>query len=566
MTLFERFHLNKIVILCFVGYIGYEIFQLYSFCQPVIAQPADRTAVFWDLGTDKSPPVVDVCVFLSTTPQAPQNLRDPPEQIPASSSHVLIGEFSAVRPAAEATDDTSRDIHSGDLQLPRSFYRNGTLHLHVLAFPAGRRTGNALRHEVVRISRHVLQADRKVPTRYLLHESVAQGLEAARPMTSLPKIIEVGFVQETRPLDAAGLREKGLSRFVNSQHLQLPLFVNTLVSPRDEFVPVLDPSGPPRAGSLPGEEIQLPSIEIRFRNIGLAYWTMQLQVGSAFDDAEKSMALNEYDVDSFKQMVGGSSPYKILLVYSIAVLHLVFEYLAFSSDLTFWKEKTSFEGMSSTSIAMQATMNIIMFLYVKEQQKTKFVMYFIGARFLMQLWKLHKLTTFRRQKSFPFVEWVNRGGVASGLEELEEIEDVEKGCMKWLMLILIPVMIAFSVYKLIYFRFRSWYSWAVLSLAVCAQTGGFVVMTPQVFMNYRLKSVEHLPWRALTYQAINTFIDDVFVLCIRMPEVQKYSVFRDDIIFLICCFQRWLYTKRPLVLPEGEGGAPLIDDEHEHRE
>ena len=60
----------------------------------------------------------------------------------------------------------------------------------------------------------------------------------------------------------------------------------------------------------------------------------------------------------------------------------------------------------------------------------------------------------------------------------------------------------------------------------------------------RLKSVEHLPWRALTYQAINTFIDDVFTLCIRMPEVQKYSVFRDDIVFLVCCYQRYIYRAR----------------------
>merc|ERR1712187_225940 len=123
--------------------------------------------------------------------------------------------------------------------------------------------------------------------------------------------------------------------------------------------------------------------------------------------------------------------------------------------------------------------------------------------------------------------------------------------MGWLMLLLLPVLVAVCMYRLIHMKFRSWYSWIVLSLAICSQTCGFVVMTPQVFMNYRLKSVEHLPWRALTYQAINTFIDDVFVLCIRVPEVQKYSVFRDDIIFVIRCVQRWLYrARRHAELPE----------------
>ena len=38
---------------------------------------------------------------------------------------------------------------------------------------------------------HVLQAGRKEPTRYLLTETAAQGLAPARPVSSLPRVIEV---------------------------------------------------------------------------------------------------------------------------------------------------------------------------------------------------------------------------------------------------------------------------------------------------------------------------------------------------------------------------------------
>eukprot|EP00747_Dinoflagellata_sp_TGD_P023406 gnl/TRDRNA2_/TRDRNA2_129779_c1_seq1.p1 gnl/TRDRNA2_/TRDRNA2_129779_c1~~gnl/TRDRNA2_/TRDRNA2_129779_c1_seq1.p1 ORF type:complete len:283 (+),score=52.19 gnl/TRDRNA2_/TRDRNA2_129779_c1_seq1:30-851(+) len=267
------------------------------------------------------------------------------------------------------------------------------------------------------------------------------------------------------------------------------------------------------------------------------------------------MGLNEYDVDSFKQLVGGSSPYKILIVYSVAILHLIFEYLAFSSDLQFWRTKTSFEGMSSGSVCLQATINIIMFLYVQEQRQTKMVMYLIGGRFLLQLWKLGKLTTLRRSGSWPFVQWVNRGGTTASLEELQDAQEAEVRCMRYLMLVLLPVIGGFSAYRLIRHQFRSWYSWIVQSVAICAQAGGFVVMTPQVFMNYRFKTAEHLPWKALTYQAINTFIDDIFMLCIRMPEIQKYSVFRDDIVFVVLCIQRWMYRKKPQD-EDGDGSHP----------
>jgi len=170
-------------------------------------------------------------------------------------------------------------------------------------------------------------------------------------------------------------------------------------------------------------------------------------------------------------------------------------------------------------------------------------MYFIAFRFCLNLWKLRKLTTLRFDGSWPYLRWENRGGASTSLEELQEVSASERRCMLWLFIVLAPLLLGFSIYRLIYHRFRSWYSWLILTLAIGAQTCGFVVMTPQVFMNYRLKSVEHLPWRVLTYQAINTFIDDIFMLCIRLPEVQKYSVFRDDIIFIICCVQRWLYKK-----------------------
>ena len=70
---------------------------------------------------------------------------------------------------------------------------------------------------------------------------------------------------------------------------------------------------------------------------------------------------------------------------------------------------------------------------------------------------------------------------------------------------------------------------------------GFIVMTPQLFINYKLKSVAHLPWRMLTYKFLNTFIDDIFAFVIKMPTLYRIGCFRDDIIFLIYLYQRYKY-------------------------
>ena len=53
------------------------------------------------------------------------------------------------------------------------------------------------------------------------------------------------------------------------------------------------------------------------------------------------------------------------------------------------------------------------------------------------------------------------------------------------------------------------------------------MMTPQLFINYKLKSVAHLPWRMLTYKALNTFIDDLFAFIIKMPTLYRLGCLRD---------------------------------------
>ena len=60
---------------------------------------------------------------------------------------------------------------------------------------------------------------------------------------------------------------------------------------------------------------------------------------------------------------------------------------------------------------------------------------------------------------------------------------------------------------------------------------GFIMMTPQLFINYKLKSVAHLPWRMMTYKALNTFIDDLFAFVIKMPTLYRIGCFRDGKCF-----------------------------------
>merc|ERR1712066_1090758 len=122
-----------------------------------------------------------------------------------------------------------------------------------------------------------------------------------------------------------------------------------------------------------------------------------------------------------------------------------------------------------------------------------------------------------------------------------------------------PLFIGYSIRSLLYGKHRGWYSYLVGTAAGGVYTFGFIMMTPQLYINYKLKSVEHLPWRALTYKAMNTFVDDIAALLIDMPMMHRLSCFRDDVIFFVYLYQRWYYRvdkTRPSIWVGEDGLTP----------
>ena len=53
----------------------------------------------------------------------------------------------------------------------------------------------------------------------------------------------------------------------------------------------------------------------------------------------------------------------------------------------------------------------------------------------------------------------------------------------------------------------------------------FLRLRAQLYLNYKMKSVAHLPWRQLTYKFLNTTIGDLFAFVIKSPLLYRQSVF-----------------------------------------
>ena len=45
------------------------------------------------------------------------------------------------------------------------------------------------------------------------------------------------------------------------------------------------------------------------------------------------------------------------------------------------------------------------------------------------------------------------------------------------------------------------------------------------------------------YKSLNTFVDDLFAFVIKMPWLHRLACLRDDVIFFVYLYQRWIYPE-----------------------
>ncbi|KPI97578.1 PREDICTED: cleft lip and palate transmembrane protein 1-like protein [Papilio xuthus] len=246
----------------------------------------------------------------------------------------------------------------------------------------------------------------------------------------------------------------------------------------------------------------------------------------------------EKDVDDVKGIFEDTNLYLLSATVFISSFHLLFDFLAFKNDVSFWRSTRSLAGLSARTVLWRAFSQLVIFFYLLDEQTSLLVLIPAGISAVIEIWKVTKVLQLRVSVwRWGLRVWRERGGDAA--ERCTARADAE--AMRYLSILLYPLCIAGALYSLVYEPHKSWYSWALLSVVNGVYAFGFLFMLPQLFVNYRLRSVAALPWRAFMYKAFNTFIDDVFAFIITMPTAHRVACFRDDLVFLVYLYQRWLY-------------------------
>lgn len=273
------------------------------------------------------------------------------------------------------------------------------------------------------------------------------------------------------------------------------------------------------------------------------------------DEPEQS----EEEQDSLKRALVETNPYLLGITMIVTLVHTVFEFLAFKNDIQFWRSRKTLEGLSVRSVFFNVFQSVIVLFYVMDNETNTVVIISCFVGLLIEIWKINKAVDIKVDRENPWFGVIPRIIFADKETYVEsETKQYDMMAFKYLSWALFPLLVCYAVYSLIYVEHKGWYSWILSMLYGFLLTFGFIMMTPQLFINYKLKSVAHLPWRMMTYKALNTFIDDLFAFVIKMPTLYRIGCFRDDIVFFIYLYQRWIYPIDPKRVNEfGLTGEPV---------
>lgn len=311
-------------------------------------------------------------------------------------------------------------------------------------------------------------------------------------------------------------------------------------SPKGEYLPVvyIDLLGCRLADLVPVNQTMKDfPVELVYSPISFGKLRLWMQFSAAMHTL-RQMGFTEKDIDELKGIFADTNIVLLCVTFIVAALHMLFDFLAFKNDIYFWRDRENMVGLSSRTLLWRAFSQFVIFLYLVDENTSLLVVIPAAIGTLIEVWKVTKAYRIT-------LEWIN--GVPrlnfgqSANQEEAETEQYDSLSMKYLSYVLYPLCVGGAIYSLFYTSHRSWYSWGLQSMVNGVYAFGFLFMLPQLFVNYKLKSVAHLPWRAFMYKAFNTFIDDIFAFIITMPTAHRVACFRDDAVFLIYLYQRWLY-------------------------
>jgi hypothetical protein len=503
----------------------------------------------WEAGTE-----LDILMYISPSTVAPSFKAMPKDSLLIEERNFKLGDYK-----------TKREIQTV-FKVPRETQHNATLSAHFYVghsgsvldpTQAGYDAGKA--YHVVRPLSQYMPKKKVKKTRNLLSDMPTKEEETEEEKNA-PKIVgnyyhpnfTISFIPDALQfaypqlhpgprkyiqLEATGARD------ASGQHgWYYPiLFTNTFWQLRKDLIELND-----TVTTLP--------LNVDLNN--LAHW--KFNIFAAMDDNIKGNAAaaaagkstpgggDGTEMEMFKEILIDSNSYLLAITAVVSVFHMIFEMLAFKNDVQHWRKKKDNVGTSVRTILANVFMQAVIFLYLLDNNENTswMILFGQGMGIAIEAWKITKTVNVRVRPApagswLPYTVSFEDKHVLSETEK--KTEEYDEIAFRYLYMVAVPLLIAYAIYSLMYDTHKSWYSFIITTLVGSVYAYGFLMMVPSLYINYRLKSVAHMPGRAMTYKFLNTFIDDLFAFTIKMPTLHRLATLRDDVIFFVYLYQTYKY-------------------------
>lgn len=343
------------------------------------------------------------------------------------------------------------------------------------------------------------------------------------------RIVDIGNVNLTSPnLDA-------LSISLNTHYMPLSrssyrlvydpiVYLDNFNIPSKQMVPIS------RNTSLPSVTLML-EVDV----ISWNYFVFRKILNMMVDSIEEYFPGQSEVMDEVRYWTSENRLKSLFVMQCLGWIHIIFEYYAFRDEYRFFVTSSNLSGVSLSSLYFSILKSLIVLLYLYEQQSSWIVILSVLKDLGFHAWKAIQVRKRKQEKA-------NNSQITVHISrENDRQQEIDQQAGVHVILLLAPVIFGYSIHSYLTKNYRSWYSWIIDSGINVIYVLGFLSLLPQLYLNYRLKSVAYLPQKVFLYKIFLTFVDDITAYLLEYPWKHRLLTMMDDIIFFGFIIQWFIY-------------------------
>ncbi len=225
-----------------------------------------------------------------------------------------------------------------------------------------------------------------------------------------------------------------------------------------------------------------PKIQIEFNNYWITKFEQVLKLYAAEQQTD-SIFTDVGAMEEFKSILVDNTPLYLTILFSVNIFHTLFSLLAVKNRISFWNNLRSNSGLSARKYYTDVILQIVIVLYLIDNEASILVVIMTILESLVSFWIAFKFLRFEKRPDgkFPYYQ-LEQPKDALALQTME----YDKTATNFMSKILLPILTFYTLYSFYYNTSLTLYSFCLKTLVSFIYVIGFINMTPQIYINYKL--------------------------------------------------------------------------------